>query len=588
MNKKLSFFNWSLSKLLDTEPDSLMRSRIRILYAILIFALIKSLIVLPAAFYAGQDIQVIRTLVFLFVFMGLFKMLLVNKNYAIRIGVLLIWLAMCLVWSNAFITAQEINIVTIQTVVMIVLSSFYLLNWKWGLINSLLSISPIILLLLVNGRGLNNIPPDAVPSPAYETIVVLNFMTIVVTHFLFYEALIKSAKEKELLNLQLQEAVKEAKLAARSKADFLSTMSHELRTPLNSVIGISRLLLESPHDKEQDENLQIVNFSAMSLHALIDNVLDFNKLDSDKISLEAIRVDLYQLVHSIGSGLRFQADKKGLKMNIYVDELIRDMKVITDPTRITQILNNLAGNSIKFTPEGFVSVSLELSHYTDEHLVVKFSVKDSGIGISQDKHEIIFDAFVQASSSTTREFGGTGLGLAIVKQLLILFDSEIHLISKEGEGTEFHFEISFLRDQEDNEIPAESTTVYDLKGIKILIAEDNPANSLLLKKIFSNWNNNDAEYAENGYEVIEKLKEKDFDIVLMDIHMPLLDGYAATKLIRSMNEPYATIPIIALTGSVSDDLYPKIRETGIDDFVYKPFDPDELYQKMKTATRERK
>lgn len=584
MKHTLPIFNWSLTKLLDTEPDSLKRARISIIFTILIFSIIKGLVALPGAIYGEQNLQLVRTIILLVVFSTLIKVLLIDRKYAITIGLIMIWVGLFLTWSNAFVTAQTINIATIQVIVTIILSSFYLVNWRWALVYSFLSTVPVsILLILGEEIKLTKIAPGELASPSYEIIVVLNFLTIVIAHFLYYQALNKNVTEKEALNLQLQEAVKEANMAVQSKADFLSTMSHELRTPLNSVIGMTQLLLNSPYNQEQAENLKIVNFSAMNLHMLINDILDFNKMESDKLNLEAINVDLFSLVKDISSGMRFQAEEKGLELKVHIDEAIKTRQIITDPTRLTQVIHNLLGNAIKFTPSGSVSLDLKAVARNDDSININFSVKDTGIGISIEQQALIFEAFIQASSSTTRNFGGTGLGLAIVKRLLGLFGSDIQVRSSEGQGSEFYFDISFkLAEQIDKVTESDRKSEYDLSGLKVLVVEDNPINSLLLKKIFANWNNIPV-FASNGYEAMEKVEDDLYDVILMDIHMPLLDGYETTRLIRKLtNAKKASVTIIALTASVSNDLFAKIKSAGMNDYINKPFNSDDLYRKLKS------
>jgi signal transduction histidine kinase/CheY-like chemotaxis protein len=482
---------------------------------------------------------------------------------------------------------QAINIITVQITVMIILSSFYLLNWRWGMIYSFLCTITIIVVLITGSRvgGLTDIAPEELASPAYEIIVVLNFITIATSHFLFYRALSCSIVEKSELNIQLQNAVKEANRAVDSKSDFLSSMSHELRTPLNSVIGMTQLLLNSPYTKDQEENLKIINFSALNLHMLINDILDFSKLESEKLNLEAISVDLYKLINEISSGMRFQAREKGLELVVEIDEVIRNYKFITDPTRITQIIHNLLGNAIKFTHSGYASLRLKADKVDDETVDIRFSVTDTGIGINDEQKEMIFDAFTQASKSTTRNYGGTGLGLAIVKSLLVLFETDIHLNSTEGKGSEFFFNILFKKDIEPEIIPHTiGFTKYDLNELKILVVEDNPINILLLKKILLNWSNV-PEVAANGKEAIEKVEASIYDVILMDIHMPLIDGYEATRLIRNMpDNTRSTIPIIALTASVSNNLYTKVKDAGMNDFINKPFNAEDLYNKLKSIS----
>ena len=583
MKRTLPLFNWSLTKLLATEADSLKKARISIIFTISIFSLIKVLVALPVGIYYQQDLQLIRSAVFLSVIIVLLKILLIDKKYVGRIGFIYIWMGLFLTWTNIFITSQAINIITIQVVITIILSSFYLLNWRWALTYSFLSVVPIIVLLAMGqGAGFTKLAPNELASPGYEIIVMLNFLTIVIAHFLYYKALNNNVHEKEVLNKQLQEAVKEANMAVKSKADFLSTMSHELRTPLNSVIGMTQLLLKSPFSAEQTENLKIVNFSAMNLHMLVNDILDFNKMESDKLSLEAIDVDLDSLVSDICLGMRFQAEEKGLELAVNIDDAIKTHKVVTDPTRLTQVIHNLLGNAIKFTQSGTVSLSLRVIESKPDSIAINFSVSDTGIGISAEQQTGIFEAFTQASSSTTRNFGGTGLGLTIVKRLLKLFGSDIQVVSTEGYGSEFFFDIAFeTAGKVERAFGFDKKIVYNLRDLKVLVVEDNPINSLLIKKIFSNWNSQPV-FAMNGYEAIEKLEISPYDVILMDIHMPLLDGYETTRLIRNMSDiSRSAVPIIALTASVSDDLYTKIRAVGMDDYINKPFNSDDLYRKLK-------
>lgn len=581
MEQPISLFNWSLKKLLLKECNAFDKARIKILYTILLFSILKSCVVIPIAFQNQQNFNIIRSGILLIIFMAMLKLLLANRLHIKVLTHIMVCLGLFLIWSTIFISAQVINVVTAQFIFMIILSSFYILNRRFAIIYSFLSLLPVILFMAYSGVLINDILPERLASPGYEIIIVFNFITIIVTHYLFQQAFISSITEKEDLNKRLVLAVEEANQATDSKSDFLSTMSHELRTPLNSVIGISELLLKDPHDQEQEENLRILRFSALNLHSLINDILDYNKLDSEKLRLETIPVDLVELMNDVSSSLHFQAKQKNIDFVLDIDEAITNQLVTTDPTRIAQIIYNLAGNAIKFTEQGCVTIRLEALCMHAEAVDLRFSIIDTGIGISTDKQDTIFEPFTQASSSTTRNFGGTGLGLAIVKRLLDLFNSNIHLKSEPGKGSTFYFDISFNLEI-DSEINAstEIEITYDLSNLKVLVAEDNPVNRLLMKKVFAKWNNT-PEFATNGKEAIDNLVSNHYDIILMDLHMPILDGYAAARAIRELADPVkSNVRIIALTASVSANLDEKTKAAGMNDYILKPFKIKELYQKL--------
>lgn len=580
MNRKVSYLNLSLRKLLLTEPDSFNKARIKILYTILIFSIAKILIVIPIIYQQGQVFQLERALIMLVIYIGLCKALLIQKSYSLSIAHIMASFGLVIIWSGLLV--QTINIILLQFVFMLILSSFYLLNRVYGIAYSVMAILPVIL-FSIEGNGLQfHFKRGEIAAPAFEILVVLNFITIVIIHYLYHSAISDNIKEKETLNKQLQIAVKEANFAVQSKSDFLSTMSHELRTPLISVIGMSELLLDQPNNREQEENLKILNFSAVNLHSLINDILDYNKLGSEKLSLESLSVNLYSLMNEICAGMRIQAKDKGLDLILDIDESIKNKVIITDPTRISQIIYNLAGNAIKFTSTGSVCISLKRTSIDAENIYIRFSVKDTGIGIYENEKEAIFQPFTQASTSTTRNFGGTGLGLAIVKRLLFLFNSQINLESTPGVGSNFFFNISFKQSTDNGHLLlSDEDHVYDLSGLKILIADDNSMNKVLLKKIFSKWNN-EPDFSRNGQEVIEKVSAGLYDVILMDIHMPIMDGYEATKIIRGMSDPLRSgIPIIAFTASVSTNLFEQITKAGMDGFILKPFNAAELYNKLK-------
>lgn len=582
----MSIYNWSLKKLLSSEQDSFVRAKITILFAILTFSILKAAIVIATALYAEQPFQLTRAIIALVFYTILLKILLSNKSLLYVLSHILIVIGILIIWSNVFLTAQEVNIVTMQFVFMAFLSSFYLLGVRYGILYSFVCALPVVIYLLA-GKDLifHSLSSEKLASPGYEIIGILNFLTIVISHYLFHEAFVSNIGEKEVLNEQLQDAVKEANIATQVKTDFLSTMSHELRTPLNAVIGMTDLFLSNPNSSDKEENLKILKFSAVSLHSVINDILDFNKLGANRLELESISVPLETLMNDICAGLMFQAKDKGINLEMDLSESIKGKRVITDPTRITQIIYNLAGNAIKFTAKGSVTVRLEVIEENSDDIHIKFSVIDTGIGISTDKQKTIFEPFQQASSSTTRDFGGTGLGLAIVKQLLVLFHSDIHLQSTPEKGSTFYFKISFPLDKKLEDTPSKDVLIIeeneDLSNLRVLVAEDNIINRLLLKKVFSRWNNEPI-FVENGQLAIERAPSQTFDVILMDLHMPIKNGYEAARIIRNSPEySDGKLQIIAFTASVSPDMYDKIVEAGMNDYVFKPFDAKELYQKMK-------
>lgn len=582
MGQPVTLFNWSLHKILKTERDSLNKAGIKILFTILIFSVIKTFIVIAVSFRSAQHLQFNRGLVFLLVYIVLLKVLLADKEYRKPVAHVMIWLGLLIIWTNIFLFAQTINILTLQFIFMLILGSFCLLGARFGIAYAAGATMPIILQLTAGQHiRIPGIAPGELASPGYEIIVVLNFITIVIGQYLFLEAFKSTINEKEALNQQLQIAAEGALRAADSKTEFLSTMTHELRTPLNSVIGISQLLQQDSHSPAQEENLQILKFSAVNLYSLINNILDFNKLGIDKLDLEYIPVRLDDLIQDTCLGLRFQAEQKGLDFVLEVDKELVGKFVLTDPTRVTQVIYNLAGNAIKFTDQGRVSVRLEVLNQAQEELQIRFSVQDTGIGIRDDQKEVIFDSFSQASASTARNFGGTGLGLAIVKRLLLLFNSRIQMESTPGTGSRFWFDLNLKKQQGAiNLQPDPEEHDYNLAGLKILVAEDNQMNRLLLLKILSRWNNK-PDFAFNGQEAIDKVNENEYHVVLMDLQMPVLDGYSASRAIREMADPLKSkIQIIALTASVSDNLSRKIVAAGMDDYLTKPFKISELYQKL--------
>lgn len=573
--------------------DPIVRARINILFYMMGVTVIFSLTLTVLYIINGPPLQLIRVVILTIALIyGLRKLVLFN-NYKPSAHIVLLIINM-LIWSNIFLIANAISIVTVQYILLSINISFFLLSGRWGLFYSILSMSPVFLYFSIN--GINDsaafISGQQASEPIFIAVMMFNFFQLIFINYHFVKGfylslyqLEKARKDERELNEQLKEAILMAENSSQAKSDFLSTMSHELRTPLNSVIGMSYVLLTDNPREDQADNLKVLHFSAESLLALINDILDFNKLDYGKIEMEEVGFYPTELIGRIHNGLKYQSDEKGLSFRLDLDQNLEDIAVIGDPTRLLQILFNLAGNAIKFTSKGEIGLYVQLLDSNEDHATLAFTIKDTGIGISAEQKEIIFEPFTQASSNITRKFGGSGLGLAITKQLLDLHNSQIELKSEVGVGTTFKFEIRYRKTRSGDIIvnsllQANVLANEDITLLNILVAEDNAMNILLMKKLFSSWNVK-ADFALNGLEALEMAKEKFYDIILMDIHMPIMDGYESAKNIIAFYEDKPNSPwLIALTASVATDIQNKIKQAGLHDYVSKPFNPKELKSKL--------
>jgi signal transduction histidine kinase/CheY-like chemotaxis protein len=412
---------------------------------------------------------------------------------------------------------------------------------------------------------------------AYFQLVDKNSFIIFFSYlaFFFLQSLILSKRFAATYRNALKRSL-EARIA---KVDFLSTVSHEIRTPLNAIIGMSNLLVVAPG---QAENLSTLKLSAKNLLMLINDILDYTKISTGKIEFDDKPTNILFLINNLIRGFRFRSDlNEGVKLMLVTDPDIPKY-VYCDAPRLSQILNNLVGNALKFTEEGTVKVILSLESITPESAKVKFEVEDTGIGIPEDKFTEIFETFTQINTSSTRKHGGTGIGLSITKNLLTLQGSDISVKSQLDEGSTFGFvldlkiaesELSKYADEVDFE------NVEKLTGVKVLVVEDNEMNILITKKFLQKWGI-EFDIAKNGKQALDAYNNH--DLVLMDLQMPIMDGYTATKELRKMG---VEVPIIALTASALFDIREKIYESGLDDYIIKPFDPMDFYVKLKSYVR---
>ncbi|MFA5404125.1 MAG: ATP-binding protein [Ignavibacteria bacterium] len=366
------------------------------------------------------------------------------------------------------------------------------------------------------------------------------------------------------------------------KAQFLSNMSHEIRTPLNAIIGLSNLMISDDDiDDRKRENLKAIKFSADHLHAIINDILDFSKIEAGKISLETIDFNIRELIENASKTLELKATEKKLYLKASVDKCIPEI-LIGDPVRLNQIIINLVGNAVKFTEEGGVEIKVDVDKKDNGNISLNFKVCDTGIGISQSKIKNIFESFTQAYVDTTRKFGGTGLGLAITKKLVEMQGGEVIVESKVGKGSIFSFSISFgISDKQNIEEKKVIQIHRNLSGIKLLLAEDNVMNQFFAKQLFLKWEIK-VDVANNGIEAVELLKKNDYDIVLLDLQMPEMNGFEVIEVIRNIKSDVRNhnIPVIALTADISPDTKEKVNSSGMNDIVLKPFEQHELCSKI--------
>ncbi|BDD02255.1 ATP-binding protein [Persicobacter psychrovividus] len=390
----------------------------------------------------------------------------------------------------------------------------------------------------------------------------------------------RKAVEQELID-----AREKAEEVSQAKENFLSSMSHELRTPLNAVIGITNLLIGATPRKDQIDNLNIMKFSADNLLMLINDILDYNKIIAGKMEIEAIPFNLADHLRKIKDSNAFKAAEQNNQINLLIGESV-PATIISDPVRIVQVMNNLISNAIKFTENGNIDIRI----FNPEPSLpgkITFEVQDQGIGISAENLGKIFKDFEQAESSTNRRFGGTGLGLPISKKLLQLMGSDMEVESEEGKGTKFFFTLEVEVTQEIFSVEKQrKEAVHNsspLEGCRVLVVEDNLINVKVACQFLKKWGVI-YEVAEDGQVAVEKTQQSVYDLILMDLHMPVMNGYEATAQIRTFN---TTIPIIALTASAMVEVQQKVLSVGMNASVTKPFVPEVLKSTMISQLRDR-
>ncbi len=395
------------------------------------------------------------------------------------------------------------------------------------------------------------------------------------------------ALQRRIMLDNLITARQKAEEAAQSKQIFMSTMSHEIRTPLNEVIGITNLLLQGNPREDQMDYIKTLRFSGNHLLTLVNDVLDYNKMESGKIVFEQIRFNLNDFLNEIMRSYSFRSKAKDLEFDIRKEGNL-PVNVIGDQIRLNQILSNLLSNALKFTKQGGITVTIKEIERKNKQSKLEFAVKDTGIGIPSEKQSAIFENYTQASSDTTRRYGGTGLGLAICKKLVELQGGTISVESEPGEGSTFRFTLTFedITDDKSRFDDTQVTETYTgLEGKRILVAEDNKINFFVANKFLAGWGVI-VSHAEDGQLAIEKLEKEDFDLILMDLHMPIMDGIEATRVIRSSDDPrIKDIPIVALTAAIMSENHERMDQLKINDYVLKPFKPHDLFERIKKHIR---
>lgn len=395
----------------------------------------------------------------------------------------------------------------------------------------------------------------------------------------------QSLKEANDAVEELMKARKELEELMKVKEQFLANMSHEIRTPMNAIVGFTSLLLKTELTPEQKQYINAVKTSGENLLVIINDILDFSKIQSGKFVFEQIEFRLSQVFSTFTEMMLPKSTEKNIQLLTKIDKEIPD-HLIGDPTRLNQVFLNLVGNAVKFTEKGQIKITAHLSEETKEDVNLEFKVADTGIGIPENKLASVFEGFTQASNETTRKYGGTGLGLTIVKQLIEMQGGSISVESKEGEGSVFTFNIKFRKnlkpdsekDRDDEQEEPEFT-----QELNILLVEDNSLNQILAKKVLTDWHWK-VDIAENGLVALEKIKTNDYDVVLMDIQMPEMDGYEATRRIRqTFDAPQCKVPVIAMTAHALAGEAEKCISVGMDDYISKPFDKKVLYSKILSA-----
>jgi PAS domain S-box-containing protein len=403
--------------------------------------------------------------------------------------------------------------------------------------------------------------------------------------------LIFDITERRKIEQELKLAKETAEEATRVKSFFVSNVSHEIRTPLNAIIGLTDLIIDGANlSAEQMKYMESIKFSSDHLLGVINDVLDFSKLEAGKVTLEKIDFDISNLVNECVRTVDFKAKENNIEINIETETSIPPI-LLGDPSRLRQILLNLLSNAVKFTDEGHIDVKVKLLNLTSDKVELKFSVSDTGRGIPSNKQASLFQSFTQAESDTSRMYGGTGLGLSISKKLVELQDGEIGLKSIEGVGSTFWFSIvydisekTFMPDM--SKVPIR---LRDMKGIKILLVEDDKMNQFVMRRIIEKWHAS-LEIAQNGREAIDKLEKNDYNLVLMDLHMPELNGYEAASIIRDPNSHVRKheVPIIALTADITSETRQLVKEAGMNDFITKPSEQGIIYEKIIKAVSNEK
>ncbi len=367
----------------------------------------------------------------------------------------------------------------------------------------------------------------------------------------------------------------------KAKEQFLANMSHEIRTPINGIAGIAGLLSSNQNPEEHETYLNAIRHSSENLKVIINDILDLAAIESGKLKFEKIAFNLKDLLPSLVSTFTYQAREKNVTLHYTIDENLNRI-LMGDPVRLNQILINLISNAVKFTHAGSITITCELEKEKKNMVHVRIAVKDTGVGIPHEKLNTIFEIFSQADETVTRRYGGTGLGLTIARQLVELQNGTIDVQSQELVGSTFTIRIPYATGSTTVAKPTQqknNTTGATMHNVRVLLVEDNDINRLYAKSILQTWKCH-TDIAENGLVAIEKLKNNAYDVILMDVQMPVMDGYEASKTIRLMPQPKGATPIVALTANATKMDVEKCLAAGMNDYLAKPFTPEDLYEMM--------